>query len=112
MTKHQKKYQWQPIMDEIKKFSLGSTEPSKKTSPEFEKEYMSFQIKWLEDCIKELKQNQQWQPIDTAPYDTMIFVLYHRGQIGTIVLDSGYYKPKTITHWLPIPTLPKNETNK
>jgi len=95
------------FMDEIKKFSLGSTEPSKKTSPEFEKECMAFQIKWLEDCIKELKQSNQWQPIATAPFDTMILVLYHRGFISTIVLDSGYEKPSTITHWTSIPPLPK-----
>ena len=48
----------------------------------------------------------RWQPIATAPYDTKIFVLYHLGFIGTLVLDSGYEKPKTITHWLPIPPLP------
>ena len=48
----------------------------------------------------------EWQPIATAPYDKKIFVLYHLGFIGTLVLDSGYDKPKTITHWLPIPPLP------
>jgi len=57
-------------------------------------------------AVDAVEKKYQWQPIDTAPYDTMIFVLYDRGQIGTIVLDGGYYKPKTITHWLPIPPLP------
>jgi hypothetical protein len=60
----------------------------------------------LANEIKELKTSQQWQPIATAPYDTKIFVLYHLGFIGTLVLDSGYDKPKTLTHWLPIPPLP------
>jgi hypothetical protein len=58
-------------------------------------------------AVNAVEKKYQWQPIATAPYDTMIFVLYQRGQIGTIVLDSGYDKPKTITHWLPIPPLPK-----
>jgi len=60
----------------------------------------------LANEIKELKTSQQWQPIATAPYDTKIFVLYHLGFMGTLVLDSGYDVPKTITHWLPIPPLP------
>jgi len=61
-----------------------------------------------EDLRKQIKDlaNQQWQPIATAPYDTKIFVLYHLGFMGTLVLDSGYDVPKTITHWLPIPPLP------
>jgi hypothetical protein len=58
-----------------------------------------------ERAMEELEK-YRWQPIATAPYDTKIFVLYHLGFIGTLVLDSGYEKPKTITHWLPIPPLP------
>jgi hypothetical protein len=58
-----------------------------------------------ERAMEELEK-YRWQPIATAPYDTKIFVLYHLGFIGTLVLDSGYDKPKTITHWLPIPPLP------
>jgi len=60
--------------------------------------------RWLR-ALEDLEK-YRWQPIETAPYDTMILALYHRGLIGTIVLDSGYYKPKTITHWIPIPPLP------
>jgi hypothetical protein len=58
-----------------------------------------------ERAMEELEK-YRWQPIASAPYDTKIFVLYHLGFIGTLVLDSGYEKPKTITHWLPIPPLP------
>jgi hypothetical protein len=58
-----------------------------------------------ERAMEELEK-YRWQPIATAPYDTKIFVLYHLGFMGTLVLDSGYEKPKTITHWLPIPPLP------
>jgi hypothetical protein len=58
-----------------------------------------------ERAMEDLEKHR-WQPIATAPYDTKIIVLYHLGFIGTLVLDSGYEKPKTITHWLPIPPLP------
>lgn len=58
-------------------------------------------------AIDDIKKQYQWQSVDTAPYDTMIFVLYKRGQIGTIIFDKGYEKYSEITHWLPIPPIPK-----
>jgi len=114
-------------MDEIKKFSLGSTEPSKNTSPEFEKECMAFQIKWLEDCIKELKQSQQWQPIETAPKipsdidvengleAPVLFLLYIEGKkypaIGGYISSVGKFWTSSdgfenFTHWMPLPKPP------
>ena len=115
------------FMDEIKKFSLGSTEPSKKTSPEFEKEYMSFQIKWLENCVKELKQSQQWKPIETAPRDGTTVLLsfhylngVHPGKSFVAMLEWnkatggwGLFKnleldgTLKVSHWMPIPEPPK-----
>ena len=67
-------------------------------------EAQSDHARWLR-ALEELEK-YRWQPIATAPYDTKIFVLYHLGFMGTLVLDSGYDVPKTITHWLPIPPLP------
>ena len=48
-----------------------------------------------------------WKPISTAPFDTMILVLYQRGLIGTIIFDDGYEKDSSITHWTSIPPLPR-----
>jgi hypothetical protein len=70
-------------------------------------EAQSDHARWLR-ALEELEK-YRWQPIETAPFDTMILALYHRGLIGTIVLDSGYEKPSTITHWTSIPSLPKSK---
>ena len=110
------------FMDEIKKFSLGSTEPSKKTSPEFEKQFMAFQIKWLEDCVNELKQSQQWQPIETAPKEKGTKILLYFPAIHsksmielmvsqTIGNEEVTWKSDdgtifTPTHWMPLPKPP------
>ena len=61
--------------------------------------------RWLR-ALEDLEK-YRWQPIATAPFDTKILVLYHRGFISTLVLDSGYEKPSTITHWTSIPPLPR-----
>jgi hypothetical protein len=50
--------------------------------------------------------NTEWQPIETAPYDKLVFVLYDGKHIGTLFFQKGYEKHSTITHWLPIPELP------
>jgi hypothetical protein len=106
------------FMSEIKKFSLGSTEPSKNTSPEFEKKFMAFQIKWLENCVKELNESQQWQPIETAPKDgkrILVFCSHSNMTIETCWLEnSGFgwwwntHHLNPPTHWMPLPKPPKN----
>jgi len=112
------------FMDEIKKFSLGSTKPSKNTSPEFEKKCMAFQIKWLEDCIMELKQSNQWQPIETAPMngtyilvfqkhsdrfsETMIARYSQFSECWFIMWDDRATEANP-THWMPLPQPPTNK---
>ena len=90
--------------EQVKKIVIEFEDGSVAQSSLFGKDAYIFHA--LQEECKMLRSWLEWQPIATAPYDTKIFVLYHLGFIGTLVLDSGYEKPKTITHWLPIPSLP------
>lgn len=62
----------------------------------------------------------EWKPIETAPHDESILVHYDDGKIDLInSYDNGYswiaytvkedfcIKP---THWMPLPTPPKEQT--
>jgi hypothetical protein len=90
--------------EKVKKVVIEFEDGSVAQSSLFGKDALT--INALQEECKMYKSWLEWQPIATAPYDTKIFVLYHLGFMGTLVLDSGYDVPKTITHWLPIPPLP------
>jgi len=70
----------------------------------------------LEKELSELKQANEWQPIDSAPKDgTEILVLHDFGKIEVLFWDDhlqwsdGNYRDKVekLTDWKPLPSAPK-----
>lgn len=61
--------------------------------------------------------NNEWQPIETAPFKQRVIVLFGNGQVGTMIFDDAWdFKTTYATHWIPLPKNPtheiKNETTK
>ena len=62
--------------------------------------------RWLR-VLEELEK-YRWQPIATAPFKQRVIVLFGNGQVGTMIFDDASdFKTTYSTHWIPLPTMPK-----
>jgi hypothetical protein len=53
-------------------------------------------------------ENNQWLPIETAPFKQRVIVLFGNGQVGTMIFDYAWdFKTTYATHWMPLPKPPK-----
>lgn len=93
--------------EQIKKVKIEFEDGSVSVCTLFGKNSLIFEQLSYE--IKELKSLIQWKPINTAPSNERIIVLYRDNSISTIIFDTGYSKETEAIYWTQIPELPNNE---